>query len=146
MRVHALLPIVAIYCWTAVAGCGPSDGPSLLVPVTGTVLMENQPADGVGVAFIPTDGTSGTGAAGATDAEGKFMLLHQSGEEGIEPGTYKVVFSRWRMKNGMPIPDGESAADVGAVDTIPPHYSSPDKTLYTETIPEEGKQDLKFQL
>ena len=146
MRVFGLLSSVAICCVAALSGCGSSDGPALLVPVSGTVLLENQPAAGVGVVFIPAENTKGVGASGATDAEGKFVLLHQSGNAGIEPGTYKVVFSRWRMPDGQPIPAGQSAADVGAVDMMPPHYSSPDRTIFTETISESGNEELTFQL
>ena len=146
-HVQAFALLFAISSLATIGGCGGvSDGPEVLVPVSGSVLIENQPAPGVAVTFIPADGTGGIGAAGATDAEGKFSLLHNSGGEGIEPGTYKVIFSRWRMPNGDPVPPGQSAADVNAVDTIPALYRDPQRTIFTEVIPAEGKQDLKFQL
>ena len=50
------------------------------------------------------------------------------------------------VPDGQPIPAGQSAADVGAVDMMPPHYSSPDRTIFTETISESGNEELTFQL
>ncbi|MGC1273533.1 MAG: hypothetical protein WBC44_07470 [Planctomycetaceae bacterium] len=147
MRAHATFSLWAGTALAILGGCGgPSDGPERLVPVSGTVVMENQPVDGVAVIFIPGEGTKGTGAVGVSDAEGKFTLMHQSGEQGIEPGSYGVSFSRMRMPNGSPIPEGQSAADVGAVDAVPAHFRNPERPAFTETIPEEGKQGLNFQL
>lgn len=75
--------------------------------------------------FNPVAGTPGTGAFGVTDETGTYKLTHRNQQEGIEPGSYRVVITRMAMKDGSPIPDGQSAADVEAVQIIPAPYSDP---------------------
>lgn len=71
---------------TALAtGCGPNLG-----SVSGTVTLDGEPAEGLIVAFTPTDG--GTSAATTTDADGKYVLVSSLGA-GVPPGNYRVAIT-----------------------------------------------------
>jgi hypothetical protein len=52
-------------------------------------------------------------------------LVHRNQQEGIEPGSYFVTITKMAMKDGSPIPEGKTAADVEAVQMVPPPYSDP---------------------
>ncbi len=109
------------------AGCGGSGSDAAvvgqLVPVTGKVLFKGEPLFKGAVMFNPVAGTPGTGGFGVTDEQGEYKLVHRNQEEGIEPGSYRVVITRMAMKDGGPIPEGKSAADVEAVQIIPAPFS-----------------------
>lgn len=109
------------------AGCGGSGtgAPKIgeLVQVCGKITFKGEPLVKGAVMFNPVSGTPGTGAFGVTDETGDYTLIHRNKEEGIEPGNYRVVITRMAMKDGSPIPEGKSAADVEAVQIIPPPYS-----------------------
>jgi hypothetical protein len=78
----------------AVSGC--SREPEL-TPVTGTVKIDGQPAEGVQVGFWPADEAGKNSrnryATGMTGRDGRFEVRSIS-EKGLEPGEYKVTFSR----------------------------------------------------
>lgn len=123
------------------AGCGSGSAPQAqLVAVTGKVTMGGSPLTGVAVSFIPAQQTRGTGAYGVTDAAGQFSLMHPTQKPGIEPGTYQVTFSKMVAKDGSPIPEGKTAADVEAVQLIPPPYSepNPDSKINEVTVSSVG--------
>lgn len=111
------------------AGCGGSGTGAPLVgelaPVHGKIMFKGEPLFKGAVMFNPVAGTPGTGAFGVTDEAGNYTLIHRNKEEGIEPGNYRVVITRMAMKDGSPIPEGKSAADVEAVQVIPAPYSDP---------------------
>ncbi|WP_166831492.1 hypothetical protein [Thalassoroseus pseudoceratinae] len=92
------------------------------------------------MSFVPRDGTKGTGAYGVTDQAGKYTLKHRTEADGIEPGTYTVAISKMTMPDGGPIPEGKDAADVGAVQVIPPKYSDPSNEMNPNivTVPAAG--------
>ncbi len=140
-----LVPVICV----GFLGCGGAeeDVPEL-VPATGIVTYKSEPLAGAAVNFVPRDGTPGTGAYGVTDAAGKFTLKHRSEAEGIEPGTYTVAVTKMTMPDGGPIPDGQDAADVGAIQIIPPKYSEASNEMNPNivTIPASGGEfpiDLK---
>jgi len=107
-------------------GCGGSSSDfdsSVLVPVKGRVMIDGQPASGVSIIFHPRQQTAGTGGYAVTDKNGDYMVDHRSGVSGVEPGEYAVTFSRYTQPDGSPIPAGASAADVGAVESLPKLYT-----------------------
>lgn len=132
--------LVPVLCIAAV-GCGGSSEPAPeLVAVTGTVTFKSEPLVGASVSFVPRDGTPGTGAYGVTDESGKYTLTHRTDAAGIEPGIYTVAVSKMAMPDGRPIPEGQDAADVGAVQIMPPKYSDPFSEMNTNviTVPPSG--------
>lgn len=125
-----------------VAGCSAekSDNiPELLIPVTGTVQLDGEPLGGTAVKFLPYGDTKGKGGYAITDSAGNFEAKDYSMAEGIEPGVYNVTFSKIAMPDGNPIPEGQTAADVGALEILPPHLTSvnPDNMKYMLTVESE---------
>lgn len=136
------------------AGCsGGAEGRNLeLLPASGTVSLNGEPAEGVVLTFLPKDSTPGGGGWAKSDVSGKFVAMSYEGEnqEGLPAGTYLVQFSRLRMPDGSEIPEGKNAADVGAVETLPANLSNPNPEFsqYLLTIPTTGEiqYDLKAKL
>lgn len=144
-------------CWTGLLvmgvvavlqGCGGHERevPETLATVSGKVLVDNQPVAGISMQFVPAPGTAGTGGYAVTDAEGKYSVKHNSGADGVEPGEYKVVLSHMAMPDGSPVPPDQSAADVGAVESLAAQYTTIERTPLTATVPKEGKTDLDFMI
>lgn len=121
-------------------GCSSATIPAKLVPVAGLVQLDGTPLTGANVIFVPRDSTKGTGGSGVTDGDGKYQARHSSNSVGLEPGTYSVLFSRLAMPDGSSIPQGKDAADVGAVEWLPPQLSNPppELVMHVVTIPDAG--------
>jgi len=130
------------------AGCGGSSsdaGPENLVPVTGKVMVNGEAVAGITLTFLPDSGTTGTGGFAATSVDGNFIVKHRSGQEGIEPGTYKVVTSLYLTPTGGPVPEGESAMDHNATESLPPKYTAPNTTPFSAQVA-EGMAPLSFEI
>lgn len=135
-------------CCVGTFGCSqaPDDGPEKLVPVSGIVSVDGDAAHGVGLSFQPVAGTPGTGGFAATDITGSFKVVHRSGEDGIEPGSYKVTASRFLTPDGSPVPTGESAMDHDAEETLPQRYLDPEQTpLHVEVTEGMGPLSLEIE-
>jgi hypothetical protein len=107
------------------AGCSKTD-PSL-VPVSGTVTLNDQPLPNATVTFIPKDGTPGFGGVGKTDATGKYKLrASRDDATGIPPGEYRVVISRRLMPDGSVVPANDNTPPMNspAKESLPAAYSS----------------------
>lgn len=129
------------------SGCGESEtaAPEVLVPVTGSVTVDGEPAGGVSLSFVPQSGTSGAGGFAATDDQGQFTVKHRSGEVGIEPGTYKVTMSRMLTPDGNPVPAGESAMDHNATESLPEQYTTADNSPF-ETEVAQGMEPAAYEV
>lgn len=133
----------------AVGGCGRSGEPiPKLVPVKGKVLLNGEPLAGASVSFVPRDQTTGTGGFGATLADGTFELMHRSNASGVEPGAYTVLFSKFAMPDGSPIPEGKNATDVGATETLPLELTNPpsDRARNVVTVRDNESNSFDFDL
>jgi hypothetical protein len=80
-------------------GCGgdsaPPSPPETLVPVSGTVKFDGQPAKGIEVTFVPSGATKGYSSSGVTDDAGKYKLQSlMSKKPGVAVGTCVVLFSK----------------------------------------------------
>ena len=144
------LSLLSICVMTLNLGCSKSKGyetPETLIQVTGKVVIDGEPLTGATMNFIPDKGTSGTGGFAITDETGEFEALHYSQKAGLEPGTYKVTFSKLVMENGEPIQPGVDAADVAAVEKLPPHLSrlNPDNHQYLLTV-NQSEQTIEYKL
>jgi hypothetical protein len=148
---HSSLPNISsvLLLTAALAGCGNETKlPAKLVSVAGTVVLDGKPLAACSVNFIPRDQTKGTGGFAVTDGDGQFIAKHWSNAPGIEPGTYTVVFSKLALPDGSPLPAGQDAADVGAVETLPTALTDPnrERTPHVVTVVDQGGQftfDLK---
>ena len=117
-----------------------------LAPVTGTVTMDGSPLAGAVLSFLPKGNTSGQVAMATTDASGHYALSYSNGMEGCPSGEYQVFISKLVTPDGNPIPEGQTAADVGAVDMIPARYRNMESPAGAIMIPEGGKSGVDFQL
>lgn len=76
----------------AVAGCGQS---VKLVPAEGVLTINGKAAKNVSVQFMPDVMTGGSGptSAAITDAEGRFKLKTNDGQDGAVAGKHVVVLT-----------------------------------------------------
>lgn len=120
------LPLLLVTVPVLSIGCsgGTSSSPYNLVPTTGQVLLDGAPVAGVTLSFVPQRQSTGQGGFAVTDALGKFSAREYTSEKGIAPGIYAVCFSKLALSDGSPIPEGKDAADVGAVEVLPPHLTN----------------------
>lgn len=135
---HTFGPVLVVSLTSCLLGCGGAAETPTLAPVSGTVEINGKPAPAVTVIFTPSSGTSTSGASGTTGPDGKYELMHRSGELGIEPGTYGVLFSRYLMPDASPVPPGQSPTDAGANETIPERFRNFENPPQTVTVPTEG--------
>ncbi len=134
------------------AGCGGSSTPKnplpTTVPVGGVVTLDGKPLNRAAVKFIPDGETKGVECYGFTDESGRYELTQLRGGTGAPPGTYKVVISMFAKADGTPAEVGPNApppADQGAVEALPPQYSSYTASKLMAQVP-PGGGDVKFEL
>ncbi|GIW99665.1 MAG: hypothetical protein KatS3mg111_2998 [Pirellulaceae bacterium] len=102
------------------------------VPVTGQILVDGQPAEGVHVDFHPVAGmdqAQPTQTKAMTDKEGKFAASTYVLGDGAPPGEYTLTFS-WPKLNTL------SMAFEG--DKLKGRYAKPESSQYKITV-ESGK-------
>jgi hypothetical protein len=143
-----LLTILTSVCLT---GCGES-GPEL-ASVSGKLTKGGQPLASVSVTFSPSAG--GPSSAAQTDAEGRFVLVSQSGKAGAVLGEHKVTLQHVetsgsdsadpmaRMKAMMDARGGSGQNQGGRSsaaptyeksDVVPEEYTSATKTPLKYTV------------
>ena len=83
-----------------VGGCGNRGQSVGAIPVTGLVLLDNQPAVGVTVSFSPDDPKIGMAAVGTTDSSGRFTLTTKMAGDGAVPGAYAVIVTKTATVSG----------------------------------------------
>ena len=149
---NRLYNCVFVFSILTCLGCGPAarEAPSDLLPVSGTLTIDGEPASHVTIVFTPDNATAGQGGYTVTDDSGHFEVKHMSnveGANGVEPGSYVLSFSKLTMPDGNPIPEGKDAADVGATESLPKKLSSPDPERPAHILKvDEAKTDVKLDL
>lgn len=134
----------------SLSGClGGSSLPPIpeTIPVSGVVLLDGKPLVDASILFVPSEGTKGIECSGITDDDGRFELKHPHGPTGAPAGNYRVVISHLVDSRGLailPNPD-IPPADQGAVESLPPRYSSFDQTILKAEVPHTAGE-LKFEL
>jgi hypothetical protein len=122
-------------------GCGThkSNLPDL-VPVQGTVTIDEKPLSGTVVTFIPSGATRGAGGAGYTDTDGKYELRYQAGQKGTAAGEYRVVLAKFVMPDGSDLPPNSSVGpmDSPAKQVLPIRYSDAEQTTLTASVAPAG--------
>ncbi len=139
LRSFPRFAVAAALCVTA-AGCGPAYD---VVPVSGRVTWDGQPAANVGVLFQPVSeepGDPGPGSFGTTDAEGRFTLRL------VEPDRPGAVVGRHRVRITPPAQqEYDPMDDLGAPGNLrlPPHFL--DGSIEV-TIPPGGTDQADIEL
>jgi hypothetical protein len=121
-------------------GCGKARSQLPLVPVTGTVTLDNKPLTSTSLRFVPVGTTKGNGATGYTDEEGKYELRTPQGDLGAPAGEYRVIFSKLVMPDGSPF-SGESEGgqmDSPAREILPPKFSDETQSNVRATVQPDG--------
>jgi hypothetical protein len=137
---------VAVAGCVALAGCG--SGQFATYPVTGTVLVDGQPADGAMVIFVPTSTDPKAERKrpfGIADAQGRFGLTTSEPGDGAAAGEYKVLV-QW------PAPRHESNDQRGGrrgasgPDRLQGRYFNLEKAALTATVEEQATELPPFEL
>jgi hypothetical protein len=141
---HATGRALVIYFTIWIAGCGPSyvrpETGAKPHPVTGQVLIDGTPAEGVLVTFIPEGGPAkdARAATGLTDEEGLFTLSTYNPEDGAPAGKYQVTLSWIRI-----IDETSSIQDQPPeAQQLPAKFQNPKLSGLTSVV-EEGPNDLE---
>ena len=128
--------VAVALCAAGVLGCTQSD----IVPVTGVVTFNGQPADQAEVMFNPKTGRLATGV---TDASGRFTLSTAAPNDGALPGEYIVTLGEYYPADKPPKmpPPGQ-----GLPSRFPPNYGDPAKSPLTATVERGKKNDFQFEV
>ena len=132
-----LLVLVAL-----LTGC--SDGSLKPIPVSGTVLVDGQPAAGAEVAFFGTDEHLMVAEAPFPRAivaeDGTFTLSSFEPGDGAPAGDYRVTIV-WKKSDS----DDPEIRDM-APDELGGRYSAPETSGLTATVPSEPGKLPPFEL
>jgi hypothetical protein len=132
----------------AAAGCG-QGGNTLtipeLVPISGKVLLDGKPLAAAQVFFLPKGTTGGQMCYASTGDDGSFALKYVNGAEGCPKGEFVMQISKLLTPDGKPIPEGQTAADVAAVDIIPRRYKDPESPMNSVMV-SGPKTDFNIEL
>ena len=114
-------------------GCGSGEKPPELVPVTGTVWVNGEPAPDMLVTFQPVGGDRGNLATGQTDAQGKYELKYRGEETGAVPGKHRVTIQH------------ANEAEVSEDQLLPPRFNT-ESTLTAEVTPDKTEYDFQLDI
>jgi hypothetical protein len=103
------------------------------------------------VRFIPKPGQNINMREARTDETGKYSIMFNPKQPGLEPGEYTVMFSLWRMPDGSPVPDqGETSypkepRELGAVQWVAPEFATGTSEVCAVTVTDAGGE-FDFEL
>lgn len=134
---------VAVLALTA--GCS---GGRKIVPVSGTVTVDGQPAKSVIVTFQPlgdrNDDSPGRGSSAFTDENGHYSLIYDGEKPGALTGKHRVRISpQWITKKSE---GGEGSGGGGPTLNypIPPEWN--DLSTKEFEVPEKGTDQANFNI
>jgi hypothetical protein len=130
------IPLAAgLIACLAVASCGPA-GPKL-VPVTGSVTFNGQPAEGAVVVFQSKSGDANSPKpSGVVTGDGSFTLTTHPHGSGAPAGDYLVAVTWY----------GENARADNAKNKLPARYADATKSGLTATVKTESTKLEPFVL
>jgi hypothetical protein len=136
--------------WAGIVGCGGGPKADLpkLVPVSGTVTLDNKPLSGATVTFVPVGSTRGRGCYGGTDADGRYELMYDAKHKGAPSGEFAVTCSKFVMPDGSDFPRDSKVSpwESNAKELLPPCYSQDGMSELKATVPPDGGKNLDFKL
>ncbi|MCR9296293.1 MAG: hypothetical protein NXI32_26580 [bacterium] len=137
MNIRHICRLGALLSLVFVLGCE-SRNPNWkeVTPVTGVVMADGKPAEGVNVFFNPVEGidtVQTTITKGMTDPEGKFSASTYELNDGAPEGEYKLTF-KWQKLNPISMTfDG---------DKFNGRYADEKKSEYSVTVTSGPPLDL----
>lgn len=135
---NATLRCLAAFPFLALVGCG--SGVTLL-PVSGTVTLDDKPVAGAAVLFQPAAG--GPASSAVTDAEGRYTLETAS-RQGAVPGEHKVTVTK-KVVRGVREDETVDPTGMKIEWIVPEKFSDPDKSGLTHTV-KKGETDYPLDL
>jgi hypothetical protein len=139
-----------LFCGTVLlAGCGggadkwKANRPRT-VPASGMITMNNRPLDEAQIVLVPTSGNHG--GSGLSAADGTFRLQAFAPDDGVVPGTYKVMVVKSLVPQNPDPGSPESKVAQRAKLLIPKYYTDAAKSGLEVVIPDGGKTDLVLEL
>ena len=135
--------IMAAFLLVIVAtGCKPS--PFVLVPVSGTVLLDGQPLAGGVINFQPlATGANATGGPGSTariDPSGRYSLATMSGQPGAVAGRHRVKIYSFNAETAKRSENGGASER----ERVPARYNY--KSDVSFDVPAAGTDKADFSL
>lgn len=134
MRRHLWVAVVTI----GFASCSSSEEIGHVFPASGKALLDDKPADGIVLTFLPVDllpdGTTPEMIKARAEADGSYKpitysRLAYSPRPGIPVGEYVVIIER-----EVDPPDGSGLSNRPKDSSLPEYYSDPKKTPLRATI------------
>lgn len=117
-----------------------------VTPATGTVYLDGEPASNVSISLVPQAGVKGRGGYAKSSEDGSFEFMSTPESPGVLPGKYQVLFSRYTMPDGSPIPPDAMPEEGEIVNQLHPLYSDPGTSPVFADVPGSGGEPLKFEL
>ncbi len=152
--------LISLLAVAALVGCGGADVPmQKTVKVSGQVLLDGKPVEGLDIRFLPKDKANfklDETPLGRTDAAGKFTLTTYYNGDGAPPGDYLVAVS---YPDQVPASEeaDETAAAIAAAKSMkarakdgkprfPQIYQVPQKSGLAATVAKGGGELPPFKL
>ena len=129
-------------------GCPSKGGLKGLVPASGTVTYDGQPAAGATVTFVPVNKSGDARTASAiTDAGGNFVLRTMA-QDGLYPGEYTVMVSKIEDNTSNSEEDIKSgkASKAPVKHLLPQKYASLSTSGIKVAIPDKGDKAIAIEL
>ncbi|GIX04682.1 MAG: hypothetical protein KatS3mg114_0551 [Planctomycetaceae bacterium] len=146
MRVRQALCASLLWCaGLMMMGCSSSEDKwksnrPKTVPASGKITLNNEPLVDAQVVLVPVSGSYG--ASGLSGKDGSFKLSAFPPDEGVVPGSYKVMI----VKAEVPEVQEDEAVMSYAKLLVPQKYTDANTSGLTVDIPESGKTDIKLDL
>jgi hypothetical protein len=148
MKKEIVIWILFSTVFILLTGCGKPP----MQEVAGLVLLDGEPVSNCKVGLFPdvevfNPDRHGYGF-GMTDSEGKFVIVHPQGEDGIWAGKYKVTLVAWVTKDGKPIAPEAKPSEVegGVFNRFPEIYESPGSTPLTSVVVKGEKNFFEYSV
>lgn len=126
------------------AGCDGGSRPSL-VSVSGKVTLDGQPAEGVGLSFLPDSANRHPTPGNAkTDAQGAYQATFE-GANGLAPGKYRVLAIK-RVPSAKGIDPAIAELGGQMKDMLPARYGSVIDTDLKIEVPDAGTSSADLSL
>lgn len=134
LRKHGYIAVVIMASW----GCGAAKPPPAPgTAISGMVKLDEKPAIGAQLQFVPEGQTQGFGASATADEQGRFVAKGGDGSTEVPFGEYRVIVRSFRLPEDptiaarIPKPNGTPVK-------IPARYSDPIRTPLKVAISESG--------
>jgi hypothetical protein len=129
--------LLSTWLLASCSGCRPATD---RVPLHGEVTFQGRPLEHGHITFLTTSGLPGP-VCGAVIRDGRFDI---PGEQGLSPGTYRVLISSPGGVAPQTPEEIAAGASPRAMEQLPPEYNTESKL--TAEVTAEGPNRFEFHL